>query len=110
MSSTRQFFSKSVGILKTSCKNIPSAGRTAFHLARIQTRNFSRSCTSTSRVDVELTSVRYKDHVQRGNYATLQPDDIAFFRETLGENRVLTEESDVDGYNVDWLGIVRGNK
>lgn len=54
--------------------------------------------------------MRYKDHVQRGNFATLQPDDIAFFRATLGENRVLTEESDVEGYNVDWLRIVRGNK
>lgn len=52
--------------------------------------------------------MRYKDHVQRGKFGTLHADDIAFFREKLGINRVLTDPTDVDGYNVDWLRIVRG--
>jgi len=58
--------------------------------------------------DVELTSVRYKDHVQRGNYAKLESQDIAYFKDLLGKTRVVTDTSDLEGHNVDWLKIVRG--
>ena len=44
----------------------------------------------------ELTRVRYPD-VRRGNYAKLQEDDKAAFSEILDQNRVITEESDLEG-------------
>lgn len=33
-------------------------------------------------------------------------DDVSHFKSILGDSRVLTE--DIEGYNVDWLGSVRG--
>ncbi|CAL8110447.1 unnamed protein product [Orchesella dallaii] len=77
--------------------------------ANVRGLTISRDYSSTSTVDVELTSIRYKNHVQRGNFSTLQPDDVSFFREKLGQHRVVTEQSDLAGYNVDWLRIVRGS-
>ena len=44
----------------------------------------------------ELTRIRYPD-VQRGNYAQLQEDDVLAFKEILDGNRVITEESDLEG-------------
>ena len=44
----------------------------------------------------ELTRIRYPD-VRRGNYAKLQEDDKVAFSEILGQNRVITEESDLEG-------------
>ncbi len=58
--------------------------------------------------DVELTSERYKGHVERGDYAHLASEDIAFFRDLLGKSRVITDSAELEGYNVDWLKMVRG--
>jgi hypothetical protein len=57
---------------------------------------------------VELTSVRYKDHVKRGDFATLTEGHISFFEGLLGKPRVLTDPSDLEQHNTDWLRIVRG--
>ena len=54
-----------------------------------------------------LTKELYK--VERGNYATLSDKDINTFEEIVGKTRILTDPSDVEAYNVDWLHSVRGN-
>ena len=62
----------------------------------------------TRNYSTEFTSVRYPD-IKRGNYAKVSEEDVNFFRDLLpGDGRVLTAEDDVEGYNIDWLGIVRG--
>jgi len=45
----------------------------------------------------------------RGDYASLAPADLDFFREALGEANVVTEPSRLERYNVDWLGKWRGS-
>jgi len=55
----------------------------------------------------ELTRIRYPD-VKRGNYSHIQNEDLEAFSEILDKNRVITEESDLEGYNTDWLQTVRG--
>jgi hypothetical protein len=69
---------------------------------------FQRDFSSIKLSDVELTSERYKGQVSRGDYGHLSNEDITFFRDLLGEQRVLTEASDIEGHNVDWLKMVRG--
>ena len=44
----------------------------------------------------ELTRIRYPD-VKRGNYSQLQNEDLVTFSDILDKNRVLTEESDLEG-------------
>ncbi|KRT80424.1 hypothetical protein AMK59_7652, partial [Oryctes borbonicus] len=55
----------------------------------------------------EFTKDRYS-HVKRGNFATLDQNHLNFFRDLLGENRVLTDPSDCQAHNVDWIRNVRG--
>ncbi|XP_064212864.1 D-2-hydroxyglutarate dehydrogenase, mitochondrial isoform X1 [Tribolium castaneum] len=55
----------------------------------------------------ELTKDRYP-LVKRGGFAKLDQNHLRFFRELLGENRVLTDPSDCEIYNVDWNRNVRG--
>ncbi|KAI4466384.1 d-2-hydroxyglutarate dehydrogenase mitochondrial [Holotrichia oblita] len=54
-----------------------------------------------------LPQDRYS-HVKRGNFATLEHNHLKFFRDLLGENRVLANSSDCQAYNVDWIRSVRG--
>ena len=56
---------------------------------------------------VELTSVRYPG-VKRGNYAQLTDKHVQQFQRILPKERVITDNSDVQSYNVDWLRMVRG--
>ena len=54
----------------------------------------------------ELTSKRYP-LIKRKDFAKVTDEDVGYFRSVLGGDvRVLTE--DLEGYNADWLGIVRG--
>jgi hypothetical protein len=46
--------------------------------------------------------------VKRGEFAQLDQNHLKFFRELLGENRVLNDPSDCEIYNVDWNRNVRG--
>ncbi|KAJ8929674.1 hypothetical protein NQ314_017601 [Rhamnusium bicolor] len=55
----------------------------------------------------ELTKDRYP-HVKRGDYATLDENHLRFFTELLGTNRIVTDPSQCEGYNVDWIKNVRG--
>jgi len=67
-----------------------------------------RSFAQVTTNNVELTSVRYKDVVKRGSFAKLEDADISYFKSALDENRVVTEPSDLESHNVDWLHMVRG--
>ncbi len=59
-----------------------------------------------STAQVGLTSEVYD--VKRGQYSNLNDSHLAFFEKTLGETRVLTKTSDLEGSNTDWLRIFRG--
>lgn len=59
-------------------------------------------------VHLFLLQDRYP-HVKRGDYAILNENHLTFFRDLLGDNRVLNEPSDCEGYNVDWIRNVRGS-
>ncbi|KAF5281273.1 hypothetical protein FQA39_LY05159 [Lamprigera yunnana] len=48
-------------------------------------------------------------NIKRGNYNTLENDHITFFQNLLGTTRVLIDETDLEGYNVDIMTILRGN-
>jgi hypothetical protein len=69
-------------------------------------RGISRSL-QCCRSEVELTSVRYPG-VRRGSFAQLSDKHVQHFRSILPKERVITDADDVAGYNVDWLGMVRG--
>ena len=55
---------------------------------------------------MELTSKRYPK-LERGPFATLTDADVSSLGR-LVSGRVITEESELDGYNTDWLRTVRG--
>ncbi|KAI5645203.1 FAD binding domain-containing protein [Phthorimaea operculella] len=49
-----------------------------------------------------------KYDVKRKNFATVEAEDVNFFKSLLSEERVLTEESDVLPFNIDWVKNCRG--
>ncbi|XP_074030155.1 D-2-hydroxyglutarate dehydrogenase, mitochondrial [Leptinotarsa decemlineata] len=55
----------------------------------------------------QLTKDRYP-HVKRGEYAKLDQHHLGFFKDLLGPDRVITDPSDCEGFNVDWIRNVRG--
>nr|XP_045618024.1 D-2-hydroxyglutarate dehydrogenase, mitochondrial-like isoform X2 [Procambarus clarkii] len=54
----------------------------------------------------ELTSKRYQ--VKRGQFSHINGDDMNFFTDLLDPHRVITDETELEGHNTDWLGMVRG--
>ena len=64
--------------------------------------------SSEGRSTVELTRVRYPS-LKRGPYGNVSNADISRFKELLpGAERVITEASELTGYNTDWLKTCRG--
>jgi len=57
---------------------------------------------------VESTAVRYPN-LKRGNYGKLSDKNVKFFQSILEPHQVITDPSDIEGYNVDWLNTVRGS-
>ncbi|XP_059078766.1 D-2-hydroxyglutarate dehydrogenase, mitochondrial-like isoform X2 [Tigriopus californicus] len=57
--------------------------------------------------DVELTSQRYPD-LRRKPFGQVGPSEIARFQAILDSNRVITDPTELDGYNTDWMRISRG--
>lgn len=46
--------------------------------------------------------------MKRGNYATINDQDVTKFESILEKHRVITgDETQI--YNIDWIGSVRGN-
>ncbi|CAH1644211.1 unnamed protein product [Spodoptera littoralis] len=54
----------------------------------------------------QLSSEKYNIH--RKDFGRIESSDVDYFRSVLGQDRVLTEESDVLPYNVDWIKNCRG--
>lgn len=46
--------------------------------------------------------------MKRGDYATIEDSDIKHFESILSSSRCITDKSDIEPYNVDFLGAVRG--
>lgn len=78
------------------------------HSWRLIHRSFSASSFSQQKTVAELTSNRYS-HLKRGSYATITEEDMRHFKSILVDDAsYLTDEDELLGYNMDWLGIVRG--
>ncbi|XP_055606108.1 D-2-hydroxyglutarate dehydrogenase, mitochondrial-like [Uranotaenia lowii] len=71
--------------------------------------NFIRSRSMASGLQREipaLTKDRYP--IKRGKFAELSDSDLSKFESILGKGRVLTQAEDIQSYNIDYLGSVRG--
>ncbi|CAG9115395.1 unnamed protein product [Plutella xylostella] len=54
----------------------------------------------------QLSSEKY--NMSRKSFGSVESSDVNFFKSILGDDRVLTDEGDVQPYNVDWLQHCRG--
>ncbi|XP_043286112.1 D-2-hydroxyglutarate dehydrogenase, mitochondrial [Venturia canescens] len=81
------------------------AGETTFLQNGKKLLTVVRNASTNAKPD--LTSVRYK--IERGPYATLNEAHLQFFKNTLDDNRVITDPEECESYNVDWIKMVRGN-
>lgn len=57
---------------------------------------------------VELTSVRHPE-IKRGSYSRLTDKDLSVFESILTANRCISDPTDVEPYNVDWMKSYRGS-
>ena len=64
--------------------------------SRIRVTMRTKCLTRNLSAVAELTRIRYPD-VKRGNYSHIQNEDLLAFSEILDKNRVITEESDLEG-------------
>ncbi|CAG9859625.1 unnamed protein product [Phyllotreta striolata] len=55
----------------------------------------------------QLTKDRYPQ-VKRRDFAELNEKHLGYFKNLLGENRVITDKDECQGFNIDWLKSVRG--
>ena len=78
-------------------------------MTNVRKNNCFRYLHATSTLqDVELTSVRHPS-LKRGNYSVVADDDISEFKRLLpGAERVITDPSELQGYNTDWVKNCRG--
>lgn len=72
----------------------------------MQCQNARVFSTSNSNPAVELTTKRYP-YLKRGQFAILGDEDLKVF-EKLIPGRVLTDASELDSYNTDWLKTCKG--
>ena len=71
-------------------------------------RDFPGRRSFSAKPEVTFTSERYPN-VRRGNFGRVEDADVAFFRRLLPDGeRVVTEEAALEGVNIDWLRMVRG--
>lgn len=78
----------------------------AFKARHIFARGLHGSDKVLNKFQIKLTKDVYK--VKRGNYAVLNDSHLQTFENILSRERVLTDEEDVQSYNVDWVKMVRG--
>ncbi|UYV82982.1 D2HGDH [Cordylochernes scorpioides] len=79
-----------------------AASRLVFRCLQARSLSFSSPFRN-----VEFTSKRYPD-VRRGSYASLTQTDVDHFKQILGDNRAITDASELEGPNTDWLKSCRG--
>jgi len=46
--------------------------------------------------------------VHRGKFNEIHDDDISFFQTVVGAQHVITDYSDLEMHNVDWMRSIRG--
>lgn len=70
--------------------------------------NIRRFCTQSVlfKNAVQLTKDRFPN-LKRGAYATVNSNDVDYFKTLLGDNNLITGE-EVKAYNEDWLKSVCG--
>ncbi|XP_076451705.1 D-2-hydroxyglutarate dehydrogenase, mitochondrial-like isoform X1 [Babylonia areolata] len=73
----------------------------------VLTRNIQTQGGGYRRSEMKLTSQRYPK-LKRGPFATLTDGDVSCL-ERLLSGRVITDESELEGYNTDWLRTVKGS-
>lgn len=54
----------------------------------------------------QFSSEKY--NIKRKNFGNVQQTDVGFFKSILGEERVVTDEHEVQPYNIDWIKNCRG--
>lgn len=57
---------------------------------------------------VSKVSFQEKFSIKRKDFATLQSTDISYFTSILSEDRVVTDESEILPFNIDWFNQCRG--
>ncbi|CAH4019647.1 D-2-hydroxyglutarate dehydrogenase, mitochondrial isoform X1 [Pieris brassicae] len=73
------------------------------NLCKINKVNYAKYSTSAL---PRLSSEKY--NIKRKNYGAIEAPDINYFKSLLSNDRVLTEESDVLPFNIDWIKNCRG--
>lgn len=68
----------------------------------------SKIILSSVKIDIQCVIQSGRYPVERGPFSQITPEDIKFFTELLSPHRIITEESELEGHNTDWLGMVRG--
>lgn len=84
-------------------KNLPSTTVSSV----VKGNNANLRMTSTSPIRMGGLPLGRK-RATRGHYSQLESDDISFFSNLLGKHRVLTNQDELEGYNVDWLHAIQG--
>ncbi|KAL8601679.1 D-2-hydroxyglutarate dehydrogenase, mitochondrial [Nucella lapillus] len=84
---------------------VSSPLRSSCHSQQVRHFIFQRGGRRASHV--ELTSKRYPK-LKRGPYATLTDGDVTAL-ERLVSGRVITDQSELEGYNTDWIRTVKGS-
>ncbi|CAG4937300.1 unnamed protein product [Colias eurytheme] len=67
---------------------------------------FSNHAKYSSSALPRLSSEKY--NVKRKSFGTIHTTDINYFKSILSEDRVITDESDVLPFNIDWIKNCRG--
>lgn len=83
-----------------------------FTSCTVQQTTSNQTTTTSSRsklFDIELTTNRFNESLKRGPFSVLTDADIQHFENILEPKRVVTDELEIIGHNVDWLHMVRGN-
>ncbi|KOB66588.1 Uncharacterized protein OBRU01_21002 [Operophtera brumata] len=75
-------------------------------LVKISKNNVWEQVRFASQALPQLSSEKY--NTKRKDFSTVQSTDVNYFKSLLSEDRVLTEDSDVLPFNIDWIKNCRG--
>ncbi|VVC92863.1 unnamed protein product [Leptidea sinapis] len=75
-------------------------------IINISKHNVASQIKYSTAILPRLSSEKY--NIKRKSFGTINESDINHFRSILSENRVITDESDVLPYNIDWIKNCRG--
>ena len=81
--------------------------RTCFTFLKV-TSGLQLRIRNASKMAVPFTSERY--NIERKKFAKLTNDDIKFFSNLVGDTGIITDDTQLDAYNVDWQHMCRGKQ